>query len=63
MRKIDVTVGKEYCAKVSGKLTYVKILGPCGYGGWYAKNTETGRQVRVRTAARLRHERAAVGGV
>ena len=53
MKKKDVQIGKAYRAKVSGKVVPVRILRECPYGGWDAVNTATGRDVRIRTAARL----------
>lgn len=55
MRKQDVTIGDEYVVKVSGKLVRVKITGESPYGGWDGRNLETGRDVRIRTAGRLRY--------
>ena len=54
MKKTDVKVGETYVVKVSGVLAPVRILGPCSYGGWMGKNEHTGREVRIRSAARLR---------
>lgn len=54
MRKREVEIGREYVAKVSGRIAVVKILRESPYGGWEAENTRTGRAVRIRTAARLR---------
>lgn len=54
MKKNDVEIGGQYVAKVSGKLVAVKIVSESPYGGWNARSIETGREVRVRTAARLR---------
>lgn len=54
MRKAEVEVGGYYIAKVSGKLTTVRIGMPRPQGGWNATNVETGRSVLVRSAARLR---------
>lgn len=54
MKKADVEIGKTYIAKVSGKVTKVYIYAECIYGGWWAVNLETDREVRIRTAARLR---------
>lgn len=54
MTKRDVRIGCEYLAKVSGKLTRVKLTGESPYGGWNAVNIATGRTIRIRTAARLR---------
>jgi len=54
MKKNEVQVGKQYIAKVSGKLVPIQILEESRRGGWVAKNVATGRTVRVKTAARLR---------
>lgn len=55
MKKNEVEIGNEYVVKVSGRLVSVKILRESPYGGWIGRNKETGRDVRVRTAARLRY--------
>lgn len=54
MKKSEVVIGASYVAKVSGKLTVVRIRAESQYGGWDAINTETNRDVRIRGAARLR---------
>lgn len=54
MKKNEVKVGEYYVVKVSGKLVPVRIKEECSNGGWYGCNEATGRQVRIRTAARLR---------
>ncbi len=54
MKKADVEIGGEYAAKVSRKLTRVKILGRSPRGGWNAVNLNTGRVIYIRTAGRLR---------
>jgi len=54
MKKSEVEIGRYYIVKVSGKLTRVKILRESPYGGWEGVNAETGRAVRIKTAARLR---------
>jgi hypothetical protein len=54
MKKSDIQIGGQYVAKVSGKLTTVKILNESPYGGWDGRNTVTGREVRIRSAAKLR---------
>src|SRR5208337_1429385 len=41
VKKSDVKVGGEYVAKVSDKLTTVKITGESRHGGWDAKNVKT----------------------
>jgi hypothetical protein len=54
MKKIDIQIVGQYIAKVSGKLVPVQILRDSVYGGWDGKNTVTGREVRIRTAGKLR---------
>ena len=54
MKKADVKINGLYAAKVSGKLVAVEIVCESPYGGWDAINTETNRDVRIRSAARLR---------
>jgi hypothetical protein len=55
MRKNDVMVGASYVAKVSGKLTRVRIDRESPHGGWEATNADTGRRVRIKSAQRLRY--------
>jgi hypothetical protein len=54
MKKADVRIGETYTVKVSGKLVPVTLTNACAFGGWYGINTRTGKQVRIKTAARLR---------
>ena len=54
MKRQDIRIGSTYIAKVSGVLTKVCITRKSPYGGWYGTNLATGREVRVRSAARLR---------
>jgi hypothetical protein len=54
MKKNDITIGGVYVCKVSGKLVPVRIVQASPTGGWQAVNVATGREVRVKTAARLR---------
>ena len=54
MKKAQVQIGQTYICKVSGRLAEVRIKSECPYGGWWAVNTQTGRQVRIRSAQRLR---------
>jgi hypothetical protein len=56
MKKAEVVVGNIYVAKVSNKLAHVRITGESRYGGWDAVNVLTSRKVRIKSAARLRHE-------
>jgi hypothetical protein len=54
MKKKDVQIGAVYSAKVSGRVVDVVVQDESPYGGWYGENLETGRQVRIKTAQRLR---------
>lgn len=56
MLKADVAIGKTYIAKISQRLTRVRLDRESQYGGWYATNLSTGREVRIRSAAKLRRE-------
>ena len=56
MQKHNVKVGSTYIVKVSGTLTRVRITREHARGGWYGTNLATGREIRIRTAARLRSE-------
>jgi len=56
MQKHNVQVGSTYIVKVSGTLTKVRITREHDRGGWYGTNLTTGREIRIRTAARLRKE-------
>ena len=55
MKKADVTIGATYIVKVSGKLTRVRLTRESPYGGWDGLNLATQREVRIRSAARLRY--------
>jgi hypothetical protein len=54
MKKSEVKIGGTYTVKVSGRLVPVRITGTSPYGGWVGMNTKTSREVRIRTAAKLR---------
>ncbi len=54
MKKAQVEVGTTYIVKVSGVLAKVRITGESPYGGWNGRNLATGREIRIRSAARLR---------
>jgi hypothetical protein len=56
MQKQNVHIGSIYIVKVSGALAKVRITRDHPRGGWYGTNLATGREVRIRTAARLRSE-------
>jgi len=54
MKKSEVSIGGTYKARVSGQEVEVKIVTADTLGGWLADNLETGRRIRIKTAARLR---------
>ena len=56
MQKQNVHIGTTYVVKVSGRLAKVQITREHDRGGWYGTNLATGREIRIRTAARLRAE-------
>ena len=56
MQKHNVQIGTTYIAKVSGTLAKVRLTREHDRGGWYGINLATGREIRIRTAARLRSE-------
>jgi len=54
MKKNEVKLGGRYVAKVSDKLTLVRIDRENPHGGWDATNEKTGKPVRIKSAQRLR---------
>lgn len=56
MQKQNVKIGTTYIVKVSSTLARVKLTREHDRGGWYGTNLATGREIRIRTAARLRSE-------
>ena len=54
MKKTNVELGCCYLAKISGRLSPVRILDESVYGGWRGKNLRTQRDVRIRSAQKLR---------
>ena len=54
MKKAEVKVGETYAVKVSGNVVPVVIDEEHPQGGWVGTNQETNRQVRVKSAQRLR---------
>lgn len=54
MKKSEVIIGETYTVNVSGRLAPVRVTGACPYGGWVGINTKTNREVRIKTAAKLR---------
>lgn len=56
MKKSQVSIGRTYRAKVSERLCSVRLDSESRYGGWNATNLDTGRQIRIKSAAKLREE-------
>ncbi|MCK4283690.1 MAG: winged helix-turn-helix domain-containing protein [Candidatus Brocadiae bacterium] len=54
MKKAEVKVGETYAVKVSGNVVPVVIDEEQPNGGWTGTNQETNRQVRIKSAQRLR---------
>ena len=63
MQKHNVKVGTTYIVKVSGTLAKVRLTREHARGGWYGTNLATGREIRIRTAARLRSEVPTAQGI
>ena len=61
MQRHNVKVGSTYIVKVSGTLAKVRLTREHPRGGWYGTNLATGREIRIRTAARLRSETKPAG--
>ncbi|MCP4594517.1 MAG: hypothetical protein GY842_27615 [bacterium] len=54
MKKNEVKTGRKYLAKVSDRLTTVRIDRTHKGGGWHATNTATGKSIHIKSAQRLR---------
>lgn len=54
MKKDDVEIGGTYMAKVSDKVVAVRIDAANSRGGWDATNLSTNKQIRIKSAQRLR---------
>ena len=63
MKKHNVKVGTTYIVKVSGRLAKVRLTREHDRGGWCGTNLATGREIRIRTAARLRSEATPATGI
>lgn len=62
MRSKDIQLGKVYAVKVSGSIAPVRLTGENRYGGYDGRNLKTNREIRIRTAVRLRYEMVEAGG-
>jgi len=56
MQQDQVQIGKTYAAKVTDKIAPVRIDSENEHGGWNATNLRTNKQIRIKTAQRLRNE-------
>ena len=54
MKRRDVTLGQVYAVKVSGRIQPVRLIAESPHGGWVGRNEQTGREIRIRSAAKLR---------
>ena len=54
MKKSDVKIGERYVVKVSGTEVPVLLVAESSHGGWIGRSEKTGREVRIKTAGRLR---------
>jgi hypothetical protein len=54
MKKHEVILGQVYAVKVSGRIQPVRLVAESPYGGWVGRNEQTGREIRIRSAAKLR---------
>lgn len=53
MKKAEVVLEKVYSVKVSGRIQPVLITGKSRFGGWDGININTGKPIRIKTAAKL----------
>ena len=54
MKKDEVRIGGVYAARVSDKMASVRLESENPHGGWNGTNLKTGKQVRIKSAGRLR---------
>jgi hypothetical protein len=55
MKKSEIKIGGVYMAKITNKLTQIRIDAASRYGGWDATNLSTKKKVRIKSPAKL-HE-------
>ena len=53
MKKDQIRISGVYIAKISDKLTRVRIDGQNAHGGWDATNLSTNKKVRIKSPAKL----------
>jgi hypothetical protein len=54
MKKADVQINTTYLVKVAGNLVPVKITREHDNGGWVGVSRKTGKEIRIKSAQRLR---------
>ncbi len=54
MKTREIEIGDACIGKVNGELAAVRITRESPHGSYQAKKLATGREVRIRSAARLR---------
>jgi hypothetical protein len=62
MKQRDVILGHVYAVKVGGRIQPVRVVAESPYGGWIGRNEQTGREIRIRSAAKLRARLQKQGG-
>jgi hypothetical protein len=62
MKQRNVVLGQVYAVKVSGCIQPVRLVAESPYGGWVGRNEQTGREIRIRSAAKLRARLQKQGG-
>ncbi len=62
MKKQQVQIGQLYAAKITNKVVPVRITAEHKDGGWVGVNTQTNREVRIKTAQKLRNKIAPAPG-
>jgi len=56
MKQDQIQIGKTYAAKVNDKISPVRINSENEHGGWNGTNLRTNKNVRIKSAQRLRNE-------
>ncbi len=62
MKQDQIKIGATYMAKVTDRVVPVRIDAENRHGGWDATNLVTNKQVRIKSAQRLRGETGGKGG-
>ena len=62
MKQRDVVLGQVYAVKVRSRIQPVRLVAESPSGGWVGRNEQTGREIRIRSAAKLRARLQKQGG-